>query len=48
MLKAIKDAIKETKKEIVDLESKPNKTEEDLKRINMLKVQIWYVEEYVC
>lgn len=47
MLKQIKQAIKETKNEIIDLESKPNKTEDDYKRINLLKMQILYVEEYV-
>ncbi len=47
MLRQIKDAIKETKHEIVDLENKQNKTPEDYKRINLLKMQILYVEEYV-
>lgn len=47
MLKSIKQAIKETKNEIIDLENKPNKTPEDYKRINLLKMQILYVEEYV-
>ncbi len=47
MLKSIKQAIKDTKNEIIDLENKPNKTPEDYKRINLLKMQILYVEEYV-
>lgn len=44
---SIKKAIKETEREIIDLENKPNKTPEDYKRINLLKQQILYVEEYV-
>lgn len=44
---SIRKAIKETEREIADLENKPNKTPEDYKRINLLKMQILYVEEYV-
>ena len=44
---SIRKCLKETKKEIIDLENKPNKTEEDWKRINTLKMQVWYVEEYI-
>lgn len=44
---SIRKALKEAKKEITNLENKPNKTKEDLNRINLLKVQVWYVEEYV-
>ena len=43
----LRKAIKETKREIIDLENKKDKTEEDYKRINLLKLQIWYVEEYI-
>lgn len=42
----LRKAIKEVEREIIDLENKPNKSEEDYKRINLLKLQILYVEVY--